>query len=115
MRANVNIYRAARAAGDRSESQSEYGDDERAPEIPLEEMLGGLTLDAGASMVRIDAQRAMALAQNDDDDALSDVLTESDVGEVARPPRGVGQKAAAAARGEIEKGGFTKNKGKGRK
>jgi hypothetical protein len=45
-------------------------DEDRPPEIPLEELLDGLSLGAGANVVRVNAERALQLAQ--DDDSVSD-------------------------------------------
>jgi hypothetical protein len=144
LRANVNIYRAPRAAGDRSETQSESGDDERAPDIPLEEMLGGLSLEAGSRMVRVDAARAMALAKENAEDSQSDSGSvafgdddededEDDGGARSGGRRGAQSSAAASAAaaasssmggsgggksaGKAAGGGFSKPaaKGKGRK
>jgi hypothetical protein len=80
MRANVNIYRKA---GDQSDVMSDAGDDaERAPEIPIEELLEGLTLGSqGNAVVRVSAEKAVALAGDDTDDDRSDIL--SDAGSVA--------------------------------
>lgn len=78
MRANVNIYRKG---GDQSETMSEAGDDdaERAPEIPIEELLEGLTLGSqGNSLVKLNAERAIQLANEDGtDDDRSDILSEA--------------------------------------
>jgi nonsense-mediated mRNA decay protein 3 len=62
LRANVNVYRRPKAAGDVSAAMSEVDPSERPPEIPLDELLDGLTLGAATS-VALNVDRALALAQ----------------------------------------------------
>jgi hypothetical protein len=156
LRANVNIYRRARAAGEMSEAmygqllcrlgksfrpcsscrcgvgvivlrslvcslsdwlysdglglpravpssphRTEMGDEDRPPEIPLDELLDGLTLGPGANVVRVNAERALQLAQEDDSvsDAGSmafEAQDDADFGDEESAPARGGKRGGAA-------------------
>ena len=67
MRKNVNIYRAREA-----DSVSMVNDDDDAL-IPVDELLGGLTLDA--RVVRLNPEAAIAAIANDVSDTVSDTVS----------------------------------------